>query len=90
MSDDETQLLDARPVLELFFAGDGLWDHCEAFEVDELVYFVSAGEAVGVDAVFVLGYTGFDLCGDADIEALEAAGHDVNVRLLDHEEILPR
>ena len=84
MSDDEAEFFDVGPVFELLFAGYGLGDHCEAFEVDELVDPVAAGEAVGVGAVFVLGYASFDRCCDADIEALEAAGHDVDVGLLGH------
>jgi hypothetical protein len=72
------------PVFELFLAGYGFGDHGEAFEVDEFVYFVTAGKAVWICAVFVLAHVCFDFGGDADVEALKAAGHDVDVGLVGH------
>jgi hypothetical protein len=38
----------------------------------------------------MLTYTDFNFSGYADVQALKAAGHDVDVRLLDHGEILQR
>lgn len=39
-------------------------------------------------SAFVLAYADFDLGGDADVEPLEAAGHDVDVGLFEHESVL--
>jgi hypothetical protein len=72
----------------LLFAGNGVGDSGEALEVDEFVDFVSAGEASRVCTILVLCYSCFDFCCDADVEALKAAGHDVDVRLFDHGGIL--
>ena len=68
----------------MLLASDGFGDHGEAFEVDELVYFVAGGEAVWVCVVFVLAYAYFYFGCDPDVEFLKAAGHDVDVCLVGH------
>ncbi len=68
-----------RPALQLLFAGYGGGDPGEFFVVNELVDFVTGGEGVGVFGFFVLGYALFYVGGDADVQYLEGACHDVDV-----------
>ncbi len=73
---DQGDLFVAAPSLELLFAGDGLGDFLIALEPDESIAVVLLCEAV-VFPPFVLEDALFQIAGDANVERVAAAGHDV-------------
>ena len=52
---DEADLFDPAPALDLLFTRDGFEDRLESLEVDELVNAVASSEAFGVHSRFVFG-----------------------------------
>ena len=82
LGNDQTDLLNARPALQLRLACDGSGNECKLLEVDKLIDFVSRGETAREYVIFVFPGSRLQLRCDSDIEVLEAAGEDVDVGLL--------
>jgi hypothetical protein len=78
---DQGYFLGAVPVLQFFFACDGIWDLGEVFVIDEAADVVFCG--VGAEALFtVLADAEADVVGESYIETAGAAGEDVDVEVV--------
>ena len=75
---NQCPLLFLAPALDLFLAGDRIFDVLEFFVVDQFLGFVLLREA-WQRAAFVLVHAPIDVVGHADIGDTGWVGHDVDV-----------
>ena len=74
---DELDFLLAGPRFDFFFAGDGVEDVGEGFEVDQAVYSVTLGEA-RVGGLAMLECAVVKVAGDTGVESAGTVGEDVH------------